>query len=176
MTRIVAYAVPPEHDEAFIAAWERARAAAGAGAATLHRALLADAPLRFVPLARGADAPAGEEAVIPFPSHGGAYEVVRERGAVDASGGVLRIELFRMPEDGDEPFLAAWDRAARVLADQQGHIGARLHRSTGPADFRFVAVARWSSPLMVARALRRAEVAAAVPAAAHAALYQAVGD
>jgi heme-degrading monooxygenase HmoA len=81
---------------------------------------------------------------------------------------------FEVPPDADEQFLTGWDRARAVLARQQGYLGTRLHRSAAPADFRFVNIARWSSPLMFARALKRPEfqrAAAAIPFPAHPALY-----
>jgi hypothetical protein len=58
-----------------------------------------------------------------------------------------------------------------VLAQQQGYHGTRLHRSLTPADFRFVNIARWSSPLMFARALEFTDAAAAMPFPSHPALY-----
>ena len=75
--------------------------------------------------------------------------------------------------------LAGWDRARELLARQRGYLGARLHRSIGPADFRFVDIARWSSPLMFARALKLPDVHDAVramPFRSHPALYQVMRD
>ena len=49
----------------------------------------------------------------------------------------------------------------------------------GESDFRFVNLARWSSPLMFARATQRPEfreAAAALRFPAHPALYSVVGD
>ncbi len=87
---------------------------------------------------------------------------------------MVLIDPFAVPDDGDEAFLAAWDGAREVLAGQHGYLGTRLHRSAGPAEFRFVDVARWSSPLMFARATARPEFrekAAEMPFASHPALY-----
>ena len=50
-----------------------------------------------------------------------------------------------------------------LLAPRQGYLGSRLHRGAA-GGFRFVAVVRWSSPLMHARALREPEIAEAVAA------------
>jgi heme oxygenase (mycobilin-producing) len=169
VTPITAFEVPADADEEFIAAWDRV---AGEGRVALYRALRADVDFRFVSMGEVADA-----ASPAFTAHQGRYEVAREDGAVDTAGGVVLINLFEVGEDGDGRFLAGWDGARGVLAAQQGYIGTRLHRSAGPADFRFVIVARWSSPLMFARALQRPEfqeAAAAMPFPSHPALYQAV--
>ena len=192
LTLITVFVVPPDADERFMAAWERARDALagtdGYRGSPLHRALRADADFRFVDVAQvdssrawkdaGSD-PAfpGEE--MPFEAHPGLYEVVREDGVPDTAGGVVLVNAFEVPEDADERFLAGWDRARETLARQQGYLGTRLHRSVGPADFRFMNVARWSSPLMFARALKRPEfqqAAQAMPFTSHPALYQVVRD
>jgi heme-degrading monooxygenase HmoA len=176
VTLITAFEVPPDADEAFLADWRRARDCA---AATLHRALRADVDFRFVAVARVDSPPAAPDPALPFAAHPGVYEVVREDGRPDVAGGVVLINPFDVPPDADESFLAGWHGARAVLARQQGYLGARLHRSLGPADFRFVDVARWSSPLMFSRALARPEFQAAsagVPFPAHPALYGVVDD
>jgi heme oxygenase (mycobilin-producing) len=153
--QITAYEVEPSDDEAFLAAF--------AGAGVLYRALRADVDFRFVAIG---DAPAG--------AHSGEYEAVREDGRADVEGGVVLINPFEVPEGADDEFLAGWDRAREVLSRRQGYLGTRLHRATGPADFRFVNVARWSSPLMFARALERPEFRAsaeAIPFPSHPGLY-----
>jgi hypothetical protein len=104
-------------------------------AGVLYRALRPDVDFRFVWVAEG-----------------DGYEVVREHGTPDVAGGVVLIDPFEVPAGEDDAFLAGWDAARAALAAQQGYLGARLHRATGPADFRFVDLARWSSPLMVQRA------------------------
>jgi heme oxygenase (mycobilin-producing) len=192
VTLINAFEVPPEADEPFIAGWERARdflaAKDGYQSTGLHRALRADADFRFVNVAR-VDSPQGwKDAIsdpafpggkLPFNAHPSLYEVVREDGSPDTAGGVVLINAFEVPEDADERFLTGWDRARETLAQQQGYIGSRLHRSLGPADFRFVNIARWSSPLMFARALERPafrHAAQAMPFAAHPALYEVIRD
>lgn len=174
MTLIEAFEVRPADDEAFAAAWEAARD--GVATATLYRALRDDVALRFVELARAA--PAGARRELPFRSHAAVYETAGVDGAPDGDGGVVRIEPFELSGDGDgddERLVAGWEAARATVAAQRGYLGARLHRSLGPAGFRFVEVARWSSPLMVARALQRPEFrAAALPFPSQPALYLAV--
>jgi heme-degrading monooxygenase HmoA len=165
--RITAYEVDPRDDDAFLAA-------CGSRGGALLRALREDADFRFVELG-------GVEAVadLPWRAHAGDYEVAREDGTADVAGGVLLINPFEVPPEADERFLAGWDRARAVLARQRGYLGTRLHRSAGPADFRFVNVARWSSPLMFSRALARpefADAAQAIPFASHPALYLALAE
>jgi len=80
------------------------------------------------------------------------YEVAYEEGRNDVHGGVTLVHPFDVPPGADDDFVARWKRARVRLSRQRGFLGTRLHRATGPADFRFVEVARWSSPLMVARA------------------------
>ena len=129
----------------------------------LHRALRTDVPLRLVGVAP-ADAASREHV----------YEVVREDGEPEGAGGAVLIWPFEVPADDDERFLAAWDRLHELLAPRQGRLGTRLHRSRGPADFRFVEITRWSSPLMYARALRQPEIddaIAALPSRGRPALY-----
>ncbi len=121
-------------------------------AGVLYRALRPDVDFRFVSVAEG-----------------DGYEVVREHGAADTPGGVVLIDPFEVPAGEDEAFLAGWEAARAVLADQQGYLGARLYRATGPADVRFVDLARWSSPLMVQRA-----GAKGIPFPSRPALYQPV--
>lgn len=192
VTLITAFEVPADADEPFVAGWERARELLAAGndhrAAALHRALRPDADFRFVGVARvepprawpeAASDPAFPGAELPFATHPGLYEVVREHGTPDVEGGVLRIAHFEVAGDEDERFLAGWDEAQEAVAQRRGYLGTRLHRSLGRADFRFVEIARWSSPLMVARALERPDGVRAAQASspsAHAALYQVVRD
>jgi heme-degrading monooxygenase HmoA len=190
LTLINAFEVAPGDDERFIAGWQRARgflAAREAFASTaLHRALRADVDFRVVDLARIESPEAWRRAIaeddfagarMPFRAHAGLYEVVRKEGTPDIEGGVTLINPWEVPRDGDERFLAGWERAQKALATQRGHLGSRLHRSIGPAAFRFVDVGRWSSPLAYARALDRPDVSnalGAVPYTGHPALYQVI--
>src|SRR5689334_871279 len=167
VTLINAFEVPPDADEAFIAGWERARdflaTKDGFRATALHRALRPDADFRFVNVAAVDSPQALTDAIadpavpggrMPFPAHPSLYEVVREDGEPDAAGGVVLINPFEVEADADEDFLAGWDRARGLLARQAGYLGTRLHRSLGPADFRFVNVARWASPTAFTAALQ----------------------
>jgi heme oxygenase (mycobilin-producing) len=163
-TRITAFEVPPEADEEFLA---------GRGAAILHRALRPDADFRFVAVGRE------EPPESRFRGRASDYEVLREVGTPDVAGGVALIDLFEVPDGQDERFLTGWERIREALARQRGYLGTRLHRSLAPADFRFVDVTRWSSPLMFARALALEDVRQAIeamPFRSHPALYMVVGD
>jgi hypothetical protein len=142
-TDVAFFEVAPDDDAAFLAAWS--------GSGTLYRALRRDVRFRFVAIG-GADG----------------YEIVREDGTVDIDGGVLRIVPFELPAAGDDVFLAGWERAHAVLERQRGYLGTRLYR--GERSFRFVDVVRWSSPLMIARALALPELEA-VPFPSHPAVY-----
>lgn len=187
VTLITAFEVPPEADTAFVEGWERARDAhAGkdrSGRTVLHRALRTDAELRFVDVARVASPEAWRQAVagpaltggeIPCPAHPGVYGVVHEDGIPDGRDGVVLINAFEVADGEEDRFMTGWDRARELLAAQPGYLGTRLHRSLGPADFRFVEIARWSSPLAFTRARSQPglQPAAAMPFASHAALYQ----
>ena len=87
------------------------------------------------------------------------------------------VNPFEVPAGEDERFVAGWERVTATLADQRGYLGTRLHRAAGDAEFRFVNLARWSSPLMFARATQRPaflEASAEVPYRRHPALYSVV--
>jgi hypothetical protein len=84
------------------------------------------------------------------------YELVHEDGEPAGAGGVV---LVAFPQD-------AWEPLRALLAPRQGYLGSRLYR----AGARQVALVRWSSPLMYARALREPEIGAAA-AGLDAALY-----
>jgi heme oxygenase (mycobilin-producing) len=160
---ITLFEVPEGADEAFLDGWD--------AAAVLHRALRADVDFRFVSLAPDS---APQRPETPFVSHPGLYEVVHEDGAPDGAGGVVLINPFAVPADADDAFVDGWSSARDALAGEHGYLGTRLHRSAGEADFRFVNVARWSSPLMFARAVGRPEFreqAGRMPFASHPALY-----
>jgi heme-degrading monooxygenase HmoA len=105
---------------------------------------------------------------------GDEYEVLRDEGEVDRAGGVIFVNGFEVGEGDDSAFADAWDGARAALEAQHGFLGRRLHRAIGPAELRFVNIARWSSPLMFARAVRTPEVEAAMAAIdfpSHPALY-----
>jgi heme-degrading monooxygenase HmoA len=188
-TLIDAYEVAPGADEQFVAGWERARDFLSSRdvltSAALHRPLRADVAFRFVSLAHVDSAQRWQEAVadhalpddaLPFPSHPALYEVVHEDGSVDGAGGVVLINPFEVDAGSESEFRASWDVARELLSGQRGYLGTRLHRAVADAvDFRFVNVARWSSPLMFSRAMQRRELQQPrLPFRAHPALYQVV--
>jgi heme-degrading monooxygenase HmoA len=157
------FEVAPESDDAFLADW----ASEGGASAVLYRALRPGVDFRFA-----AVAPAGGGAPAPA-----LYEVVHEEGAPGGAEGVTLINPFAVPAGEDERFVAGWERTRAALADQRGYLGTRLHRSAGESHLRFVDLARWSSPLMYARATQRPEFRAAAEALrfpAHPALYSVV--
>jgi heme-degrading monooxygenase HmoA len=172
VTRISLFEVAAEEEGGFVAAW-------GAPDALLLRALRDDVEFRFVAVGeRASPAASASPAAGASPAATALYEVAREDGTPDVSGGVVLVNPFEVPGGDDERFLTGWDAARAVLAEQQGYLGTRLHRSAEPARFRFVNMARWSSPLMFARALQRPEFAAAaraIPFPSHPALYQPAG-
>ena len=100
----------------------------------------------------------------PFPAHGGEYEVLDEHGEPAGAGGVLLVAPFAVAPGEDERFLAGWTAVRAAFGPRQGFLGARLHHGAASAEFRFVAVVRWSSPLMYARALQQPEIADGVAA------------
>jgi heme-degrading monooxygenase HmoA len=131
---------------------------------TAYRALRRDVRFGFVVIGGDESAP---------------YEVIREDGSVDEPGGTVLIEPFEVPDARDDEFLTAWESAHAILSTRPGYLGTRLHRATGPADFRFVEVARWSSPLMYSRTLQTPEFREAsegMDFRSHPALYEVVRD
>jgi hypothetical protein len=88
--------------------------------------------------------------VPPFVALGPGEDYVLEHadGDVEGAGGVLLV-VFDPPEE--------WAALRALLAPRQGYLGSRLFRG----GERRVALVRWSSPLMHARALRDPEIGAA---------------
>lgn len=155
------FEVPAEADEGFIAAWERTRdflaAQPGYRSTALHRSLGGDAEFRFVNVAEWASPAAFQAATaqpdfpgraVPFAAHTGLYEILREdRALAEDPGGVVLINPFEVPPDGDDAFLVAWEGTRAFLHTQPGYLATRLYRSLSPeADFRFVNVGRYTSP------------------------------
>jgi hypothetical protein len=105
--------VPPEEDEEFLAAW------AAEGGGELYRAIRDDVRCRFVAVTAG-----------------GEYELVREDGVAEVSGGVVLVHEWREPPE--------------LPTGRRGYLGSRLYRGAEG----YVELARWSSPLMVFRAKR----------------------
>jgi hypothetical protein len=160
-TLIAAFEVPPVADNAFLAWWTAARGAA-LERAELHRALREDVALRFVAIAAPVAVPVVADG--PFVVHAAAYAPAVEDGTPAGAGGVVRIDAFEVPVGDDARFGAAWRAARTVVAAQRGALGTRLYRSGDAVRFRFLEVAWWSSPLMIARALGQPDVAAALAA------------
>jgi hypothetical protein len=77
----------------------------------------------------------------------GGHEVVHEAGEPDGDG-VFVVERFEVPEPEHAAFVADWADACAALTARRGYLGARVHRDRDD----FVALTRWSSPLMVHRA------------------------
>jgi hypothetical protein len=89
--------------------------------------------------------------------------------AGEHEGGVLLIVPFEVPAGEDARFRAAWEAVRQVFSTRRGYLGAEVHESP---DARPVAVIRWSSPLMYARAVREeGDLIAALPFPAQPALY-----
>jgi heme-degrading monooxygenase HmoA len=130
------------------------------GGGQLYRALRDDVAFPYVRIGSGSD-----------------YEVVHEDGDADAAGGTVLINPFEVGPEHDATFQEGWGRMRDLLADQQGYLGTRLHRALRPADYRWVNVARWSSPLMFQRAFQQpeaGELGSALPFRAYPALYEVV--
>jgi hypothetical protein len=99
---------------------------------------------------------------------------VEQDGEPDAPGGVRLIAFFTVPDGGDLRLGKGWERLRGRFAARQGYLGSALYRGDDPTGFRFVALVRWSSPLMYARALQQpdvADAAAALPFPFRSALY-----
>jgi len=91
---------------------------------------------------------------------------------------VVLINAFEVPEGQDEAFLQAWERTREFLAEQEGYVSTRLHRSLSPtADFRYVNVAVWQSPQAFQAAISQPGFREApVPFPFHASLYEVVRE
>ena len=127
------FAVTPDEDQAFLAAWD----ASAPPGTTLHRALRADVQWRFV--------------AVPG----------------EPRDGVLLVAAFDVPPG--EAFRAGWEPVREAFSGRQGFVGAQILEDR---DARTVAMVHWSSPLMYARAVSAlGDLIAAMPYAAHAALY-----
>jgi heme oxygenase (mycobilin-producing) len=186
------FEVPENADDGFITGWERARdflsEQDGYLSTGLHRSLDRGAEFRFVNVAHWRSAEAFKAATaqpdfpgrdLPFPSHPGLYEVVRQdQPPADDPGGVVLINPFEVPADGDEAFLAGWEQAWEFLRTQPGYLATRLHRSlAADAEFRFVNLGRYQSPEVFRTATEQPgfrQAAAAIPFRAHPGLYDVV--
>jgi heme oxygenase (mycobilin-producing) len=116
---------------------------------------------------------------LPFPAHPGLYQVVAEDPPPgEDPGGVVLINAFEVPADGDDAFLAAWEATRHFLRTHPGYLATRLHRSLAPdADFRFVNIGRYESPQAFQAAVGQPgfrQAAAAIQHRAHPSLYEVV--
>src|SRR5205085_7118334 len=125
-----AVSTPPSFDVTVIAAPDAVDARPDAADAVVYHAVRSDAPFTYVTIGPGAG-----------------YEVVYEDGTPGGTGGIVMIELFVVPAAHDDRFLTAWTEERDDLITRQGYLGTRLFRAVGDADFRFVELSRWSSPL-----------------------------
>lgn len=91
---------------------------------------------------------------------------------------VVLINLFAVPPDGDDTFVASWERARDLLCTQPGYLATALHQALSPqADFRWVNIARWASPAAFGAAMGQLTASGVtVPYPAHPALYAVVRE
>lgn len=141
MTTPITLFEAPEDEGALVAA---------VGAADLYRALRDDVEFRFVAIGR-------VPPDVPGTAYGGDYEAIYHDGRTALTGGVTLVDPFAVPEEHDDEFLRLWRAQHEALARHRGYLGTRLYRDDGAARFRHVEIARWSSPLMVARATARTQ-------------------
>ena len=90
---------------------------------------------------------------------------------------VTLINVFEVPQDREEEFLAGWQRTAEFMRQQPGFHSTRLHASlSDEAQFRYVNVAEWESPAAFQRAVSqdafRAVAREIAFAEAHPSLYR----
>lgn len=177
-----------DRDDDFVAGWERAREFldehAGSIQTALHRSLDADAQFRYVNVARLGEFEAWQKAIadpdfpgrqMPFTSRPMLFRVAAEEGS-EGEDGVVYINPFEVPEDGDERFMSAWEQAGEWLGSQEGWLGRRLHQSLAPADYRFVNLGWWESEDTYRRAAERPDAASAldIPFTGRPALYEVI--
>jgi heme-degrading monooxygenase HmoA len=93
-------------------------------------------------------------------------------------GGVVLINAFEVPADGDDAFVSAWEETRHFLRAQPGYLATRLHRSLAPdVDLRFVNIGRYESPQAFQAAVGQPgfrQEAAAIQHRAHPSLYEVV--
>lgn len=91
---------------------------------------------------------------------------------------VVLINAFEVPPEGDDAFVANWERARDLLRMQPGYLATTLHQALTPqADFRWVNIARWASPAAFGAAMGHLRMSGVmVPYAAHPALYEVVRE
>jgi heme-degrading monooxygenase HmoA len=143
-------------DDAFERAWRETRAPLGA---RLYRAHASSAEFPWAEIAPG-DPPRPD---LPAATVSAVYEAVIDDLPPDATGEVVWINVYELPPEEDESFVAGWTRVRDIVAVRPGYVGSRLHRAIDPgATFRWVNVAPWSD-------LEEFTAAVATPAFAEAA-------
>lgn len=124
-------------DDAFVRAWTAARAPLGA---RLHRAHASSAEFPWAEIAPD-DAPAPDLGVATV---SGVYEPFVDDLPPGGTGEVVWINLYEVPPEEDDEFVAGWTKVRDIVAGRPGYVGSRLHRSRDPdATFRFINVAPW---------------------------------
>lgn len=60
---------------------------------------------------------------------------------------VTLINVFNVPEDQQDAFLAHWKQTTEVFRKKPGFIETHLHRNTGVGNqtFQFINIAKWQS-------------------------------
>jgi heme-degrading monooxygenase HmoA len=57
---------------------------------------------------------------------------------------LVLINVFEVPAEEAEQFIAAWEKARDFLESQPGYIDTALHQAVAPdAEFQFVNIAHW---------------------------------
>ena len=91
---------------------------------------------------------------------------------------VILINLFEVPEDKDEAFLAEWEAVKAFMERQPGYLSTRLHRSLAPnTRFRFINMAEWETVESFPTALHHTEftkLREATPCAHFPAVYEVI--
>jgi heme-degrading monooxygenase HmoA len=90
---------------------------------------------------------------------------------------VTLINIFEVPADDEDAFIAAWEKSRDYLMKLPAHIETALHQSLHDEQFRFVNIAHWTSEEEFNDAVRSQgfrETAADLRWPMHPALYQVV--
>lgn len=80
-------------------------------------------------------------------------------------GPITFINVFDIPEEEIDEFIAQWERRSRLITAADGFISAELHRAAGSeAEFRVINVAKWTSRAHFEAAIRAPEFRAELEA------------
>lgn len=77
---------------------------------------------------------------------------------------VTLINVFEVPEEQVDEFVASWRERAAIMSRQPGFRDSRLHRAMGNARFPLVNVAHWDSHQALQAATANPEFQAAIRA------------